>query len=165
MLAAILPEPVGNIAASALASWGPNAATTLVAACRSTNALQRINTSSALRMVRDRRVSELLPTLFKDDRPEVRFSALLAADLNWDPQFIKPLIALFRDPYLQIRRQATQCLCLNEPSTRARAYFAVLRDPNPDVQLCAFNVLSEISVSPIPTSRLVADCWRARGWS
>jgi hypothetical protein len=155
VLTAVLPEPAGHAAASVLVSWGPNAAATLVAACQSSNALQRINASSALRMVRDRRVAELLLTLLKDEQPEVRFNAVLATDLNWDPRFIEPLVALFRDPYPQIRQQAAQWLCLNEPTSRIPAYLALLRDPDPNVQQCALRVLSEITLSPVSRSDLL----------
>jgi hypothetical protein len=162
VIVATLPEPAGNIAANVLVSWDPNAAATLIAASQSANTLERINASSALRMVRDRRITQSLPTLFKDERPEVRFSAAVAADPNWDPQLIKPLTALFRDPYSLVRKQATRCLCLTEPPSHAPAYLTLLHDRNPDVQVCALNVLSQISPSPIPRADLVRLLWSPR---
>ncbi len=155
VLAATLPERPGNIAASVLASWGPAGVPVLLAACRSTNALQRINASSALSLVRDPGVAEMLPTLFKDDVPEVRFNALLAAEVNGDTRLVEPLRTLFRDPYQQVGQRAAQGLCLSESSARAPLYLALLRDPNPDVQLCALRVLAEISLSPIPRADLL----------
>ncbi len=150
-----LSEPAGNVAASILASWDPRAASVLLAACQSSNALQRINASSGLRLIRSPAVAETLLTLLTDDVPEVRLNALLAVDPNWDSRFTEPLIALFRDPYPQIREQAVQLLCLSEPPSRVPRYLALLHDPNPEVQECALGVLSQISLSPVSRAELV----------
>jgi hypothetical protein len=105
LLAAALPDPAGDAAAAALTSFGTNASPILLAACQSTNALQRINASFGLQTLQDPPLIEPLLTLLKDDVPKVRFNAVMATAANWDPRFIEPLMALFRDPHPLIRRR------------------------------------------------------------
>jgi HEAT repeat protein len=155
VLAAVLPDPAGDEAAGALTYLGPSGRATLVAACQSTNALQRINASSSLQAIQDPLLVETLLTLLKDDVPKVRFNALMATAGNWDPRFVEPLIALFRDPHFQIRQQSAQWLGLHESTDRAPTYVALLRDPDPEVQACALKVLAQISQSAIPRADLV----------
>jgi HEAT repeat protein len=155
LLAAALPDPAGDAAAAALTHFGTNASPVLLAACQTTNALQRINASSGLKALKDPRLVEPLLSLLKDDVPKVRFNALMATSGNWDAQFIEPLIALFRDPHPLIRQQAAQWLCLRESTNRAPTYLALLRDPDPDVQACAFRVLTQINQAAIPRADLL----------
>jgi hypothetical protein len=88
LLAAALPDPAGDAATAALTPFGTNASPVLLAACQSTNALQRINASSGLQALHDPRLIEPLLTLLKDDLPKVRFNALLATAGNWDPSLL-----------------------------------------------------------------------------
>jgi HEAT repeat protein len=155
VLAAVLRDPAGDEAAGALTYLGPSGRATLVEACQSTNALQRINASSALQAIQDPLLVETLLTLLKDDVPKVRFNALMATAGNWDPRFVEPLVALFRDPHPQIRQQSAQWLGLHESTNRAPIYAALLRDPDPEVQACAFKVLVQINQSMIPRPDLL----------
>ena len=155
LLAATLPDPAGDAAATVLVSLGTSANSALIKACQSTNVMQRVNASSVLQGVQDPRLIEPLLTLLKDEEPRVRYYAVMATAGNWDPRFVDPLVALFRDPHPKIRRQAAQWLCLHESTNRAPTYLALLRDPDPDVQACALQVLSSIDRKAIPRADLL----------
>ena len=87
--------------------------------------------------------------------PQARLHALQGVGLNWDRRFIEPLIALFRDEHPEIRSQAAQCLRLNDPGDRPQAYLELLKDADPDVQLCALQVLSKTNGAAIPRAELL----------
>ena len=155
LLAATLPDPAGDAAATVLVSLGASARSVLIKACQSTNVMQRINAASVLQGVQDPRLIGPLLTLLKDEEPRVRYYAVMATAGNWDSRFVGPLIALFRDPHPEIRRQAAQWLCLHESTNRAPAYVTLLRDPDPDVQACALQVLSRNDRRAIPRADLL----------
>jgi HEAT repeat protein len=154
-LAAALPDRAGDAAAVILPRLGASGDSALVAACQSTNALQRVNASAGLQALQDPRLIESLLTLLKDDVPEVRFNAVTATESNWDPRFLEPLISLLRDPYPQIRQHAAEWLCLHESTNRAPIYLALLRDPDPDVQTYALRVLLRMGRNTIPRAELL----------
>jgi hypothetical protein len=141
LLASALPDRAGGLAAGILPQLGAQGASALITACRSTNRLQRIHASFGLASVQSPDLVELLLMLFKDDAPEIRFNAVMAAPLQRDERLIDPLIALFRDSYPQIRQQAAQWLSLHEPTNRAPVYVALLHDPDLEVRACALHVL------------------------
>jgi hypothetical protein len=155
VLAATLPDQAGDAAAVILPRLGASGGSALLAACRSTNSLQRVNACSGLQALQDPRSIEPLLTLLKDDVPEVRLNAITATASNWDPQFLEPLIALLRDPYPQIRQQAAQWLCLHESTNHASIYLALLRDPDTEVRTCALRVLLRMGRDTIPRTDLL----------
>jgi HEAT repeat protein len=155
VLAAALLNPEGGAAAGVLWSFGASAVPILVSACRSTNAIERINAASILQSLHDQRLVEPLLTLLKDEVPQVRLHAVMAAGYNWDARFVESLIALFRDPHQQIRYQTVHLLELHEPAARAPIYLELLNDPNPDVQWCALGVLAKIHRAAIPRAVLL----------
>jgi HEAT repeat protein len=155
VLAKTISQPSGAQAAGVLSQLGTNAVTVLIAACRSTNSNERIHASAALQSIKDPRVAELLPALFKDDLPQVRYHAVYAAAPNWQPRFADPLIALFRDPYPQIAVQAAQWLTLHESPDRTPVYVELLRDRDPTVQNCALRVLQRMNRPAIPRADLL----------
>jgi HEAT repeat protein len=140
-LASTLPDRAGGTAARILSRLGPAGASALITVCRTTNTLLRINASFGLVSVQNPGLVELLLRLLKDDVPQVRFNAVMAAPLHRDERLVDSLIALFRDPYPQIRLHAAQWLSLHEPTNRAPAYIALLHDPDLEVQACALHVL------------------------
>ncbi len=156
VLARTLSGPSGAMAAGYLSQLGTNALAVLISACGSTNASERIHASAGLQSLRDPRVAEMLPTLFKDELPLVRYHALLAAPPNWDSRFVDPLLALFRDPYPQIAMQAAQCLILNESSNHVSVYLPLLKDSDANVQACALRVLFHINREAIPRADLLS---------
>ena len=56
-----------------------------------------------------------------------------------------PLLALFHDPVPQVRQEATVWLAMKEPASRAPVYVALLKDPDPNVQICAFRAFAQES--------------------
>jgi hypothetical protein len=154
-LRAILPTRIGAMAVTLLTHLDAKPAPVLVAACQSTNALQRINAASALQAVKDPTLVKPLLALLKDDEPQVRLYAASAAGMNWDPQLIEPLIGLFRDSHPEIRQQAVNCLEFHESTNRIPVYIKLLQDPDPDVQLCALRVLTHIGRDSIPRDQLL----------
>jgi len=105
--------------------------------------------------VHDPGLPELLLALLKHQDLRVRYQAVMAIAGNWDPRFIEPLLALFRDTHPQIRDQAAEWLCRRESTNRASAHVVLLRDLDPDVQGCALKVLSQINPTAIPRADLL----------
>jgi HEAT repeat protein len=155
VVAQILPLPGGAVAARLLSQLGPSAGPFLIAACKSSNATERINASAVLGWPKDARCVEPLLNLLKDELPQVRLHALNGVGLNWDARFIGPLIALFRDEHPEIRIQAAQCLRLNDSGQQPEVYLKLLNDADPDVQLCALQVLSRTNGAAIPRATLL----------
>ena len=166
VLAAMLPEPKGGTAAWLLTGFGASGKSLLVAALRSTNSLERINASSAIQVLNGPSRIELLLTLLKDDVPRIRLNAVRAAKWNWDPRFAESFLALFHDPCSEIRKAAIIDLDLWEvanrvpigerlQTNRVPAYLALLRDPDPEVQLRALDELWRWGQEPVPRSELL----------
>ena len=154
-LATELAQPAGAEVAAVLTHLGAAADPVLLKACTSTNALERINGSAALHAERDPRAAGLLLTLFQDEEPQVRYNALLAANTTPDPRFLERMVTLLHDAHSEIRWQAVLWLGANETKKRAAVYVALLQDPDPDVQLCALQVLSRIDPDAISRASLL----------
>lgn len=154
-LARALLSPDGSAAATVLYHCGNPAVPVLLSAVQSTNPFARVNASSVLQSLKGQPVAETLPALLRDEVPQVRLNAVMATAAHWDPRFVAPLIALFRDPHNEIRWQAAQWLCLHEPKERSPVYAVMLEDPNPDVQACALQVLGRIGPDAAPRAGLL----------
>ena len=127
----------------------------LLAACQSTNSMERYHASMVLQSFQDRRLVEPLLTLLKDPLPEVRRNAVMATAPNWDPRFTDALFGLLHDPDRLVRWQAAQWLTFHESSDQTPRYLALLRDPNPDVAARALQVLAKIDPDAVPRSELL----------
>jgi hypothetical protein len=158
ILQATLPVPEGRLAARMLTGYGASAVPIIAAACKSANPTERINAASALQWLADPRLVEAHLALFNDEVAQVRFFAVMAATPSaprFTDAFTDALIGRFRDPVSRIRWQASQWLLLQEPASRAPAYVSLLRDPDPNVQYCAFRVLSHMEPDAIPRACLL----------
>lgn len=139
-LARFLAQPVGSVAAQILAGFGSNAIPNLVAACRSTRSIERVNAVRALEQLRDQELTDPLAELLHDETPQVRLHAIRASEANWGARFTDPVMSLMRDPYPEIRQEATACLSSRESPSRTPAYLALLTDDDPNVRAEALGI-------------------------
>jgi hypothetical protein len=84
----------------------------------------------------------------------VRLYALRAAENNWDARFGEPLRNRFRDPYAEIRSGAVGCLSSPGRSGTKETYLELLKEPDPNVKMCALSVLLRIDREAIPAQPL-----------
>jgi HEAT repeat protein len=142
------------MASTMLWLYGAKAVPIIITACQSTNSTERINASSLLQSFDDPRLVGTIRALFKDEVPQVRYNAVMAS-ARFSAELTDALVALFHDPYNQIRRQATQWLSLQESSNRTPVYVALLNDPDPHARYCAFDVLMHINRAAIPRTAML----------
>jgi len=151
----LLPVPEGRTAAGLFYYCGPSAVPVVLAACKSTCATERINASSVLQSLNDKRLVEPLLALLKDPVPDVRLNAVMATAANWDPRFNDPLFGLLRDPHPRVRWQAAQWLTLHESKDQTPRYLELLSDRDPDVVARALQVLAKINPDAVPRTDLL----------
>lgn len=99
-------------------------------------------------------VEPLLP-LLNDDAPLVRLYAMRAAENNWDARFGEPVRNRFRDTYQEIRSEAVGCLSIPGRGGPKEAYLELLKEPEPNVKMCALSVLLRLDREAIPAEPLV----------
>lgn len=154
-MAKVLSRPIGRAAGEALPLLGSNAMPVLLTACRSESSIERMSAASGLEHVRDRRAVEPLLNLLQDEAPQVRLYAIRAAGNNWNQRFQERVIGLFRDANQEIRSEAVACLSAHEDKSRTSSYLALLKDPDPNVQLGAAYVLQRLNPEAIPSEPFV----------
>ncbi len=133
----------GYLAAQGLASLGTEAVPALIAALHSENPVVRVQAASVIAPLRDPRLAKCLPELFKDAEPGVRLNAALAAQDNWNPGFVEPLIGLFRDRDDEVRQEATACLARHTEDTAGYipVFRKMLEEQNPGIKASALRML------------------------
>jgi HEAT repeat protein len=144
LLAKKVEQPYGSVAAAVLAQCGPDGVTPLLTACKSSNAVERVNASIVLQQTRDERRTSLVLNLMNDPEPKARLRAVEAAKAAWDPKFIEPLQTLFHDEQPEVRSDAVECLGDHEPPTRLPFYVQLFGSPDPEIQEGAVGVVSRI---------------------
>lgn len=149
-LARLLPGAIGGIAAELLAKLGTAARPYLVGACKSPNPTERVNAVTGLERVHSQDWFESLYALLSDEAPEVRLHSVRAASVNWDNRLASPIVALLRDPNLEIRQEATGCLSQRERTERTPVYLSLLQDPDPNVRMHSLAIASGINRSAPP---------------
>src|SRR5579859_8199098 len=133
----------GYLAAQGLASLGTEAIPALIAALQGKNPAARVQAASVIAQLRDPRLANCLPELFKDAEPEVRRNAALAAQNNWNLVFVEPLIGLFRDNDDEVRQAATACLAQHTEDTAGYApvFREMLKEQRPEIKASALRML------------------------
>jgi HEAT repeat protein len=133
----------GYLTAQGLASLGTKAVPALIAALQSENPVVRLQAASVIAHLLDARLAKCLPELFKDAEPEVRMNAALAAQGNWNPAFVEPLIGLFRDKDDEVRQAATACLAQHTEDTAGyvSVFREMLKEQNSEIKASAFRML------------------------
>lgn len=139
-LAPVMSEEHGVVAARLLAQFGDDAMPALLAACKDTNATQRLNALCTLESSSKPVPADLLLALLKDASPRVRLRAARCAYSSRDQRLTQPMIELLRDPHLEIRQAASGCLVSRENTNRTSFYFGLLNDPDPNVRAEALGV-------------------------
>jgi hypothetical protein len=153
-----LADEEGYYVAANLARLGSNAVPALLMALQNTNPAVRIHAASVLdespgvvSAMRDPRVLDYLPVLFKDPEFEVRMDAAAAAGSDWNPKFAEPLVNLLRDENEGVQRAAVFALRRN--SGGKFEYLPLLqelfKDDNLSVRASAFDVVAGSDV-PFP---------------
>ena len=155
IVARILPSPEGLVSATLLSQLGSNAVPVLVAASASINTIERISASSVVGWPPDQRYTETIRRLLKDDVPLVRLHATTAASRTWDPSFAEPLFSLLRDEQMEIRHAATIWLRFHVTEQEFPQLLGMLREPDPDLQSSALQILSYTNSAAIPRADLL----------
>jgi HEAT repeat protein len=155
VLAELLSTPEGRLVWGTLHDCGPAALPAICAACRSTNATERINASCQLQSYRGASVGDLLLALLRDPISQVRYNAVLATAANWQPPYRDVLFGLLRDPDKRVGGQAAQWLTFHETADNTPRYLPLLNDPDPDVAGRALHVLITINPTAVPREQLL----------
>jgi HEAT repeat protein len=155
IVAQSLSSPEGSISAGLLSQLGSNAVPVLMSASASTNPVERLNASAALGWPPDPRYTEPIRRLLKDDVPLVRLHATTAVSHAWDASFTEPFISLLHDEHMEIRNAAATWLGFHLPDDRRSEILGLLRDQDPDLQLCALRILSHTNRDVIPRADLI----------
>lgn len=136
----------GYLTADGLASLGTEAVPALIIALQSKNPVVRLQAASIIARLRDPRLAGCLPGLFKDAEPEVRLNAALAAQDNWNPGFVEPLIRLFRDGNGEVRKAATACLAqhIGDTSSYVPIFRELLKEQDPEIKASALRMLVDL---------------------
>ena len=151
----LLSGPVGRSAAFVLARFGSDGASALISATQNRDSVTRLNAVFGLEQVHDSRTVEPLLALLYDASPRLRLHAARAATINWDKRFIPPMQKLFRDPYQDIRAQATACLAANEGRDRIPIYVEMANGSDQNVRWCALGVLHQLDRNAVPDAAMI----------
>ena len=151
----MLDSKHGYFAAASLAPFGSDAVPALLTALQNTNPTVRINVVSILDPmsgpIRDSRLTAASVAWLKDSEPEVRAAAVkvLADYSNWNPKFVAPLVETLSDKDVKVRWAAENGLehHLSDIVNFVPQFQALLKDKNPGIQACGFEILHRLRVS------------------
>ena len=151
----MLDSKHGYFAAASLAPFGSDAVPALLTALQNTNPTVRINVVSILDPmsgpIRDPRLTAASVAWLKDSEPEVRAAAVevLADYSNWNPKFVAPLVETLSDKDVKVRWAAENGLehHLSDIVNFVPQFQALLKDKNPGIQACGFEILHRLRVS------------------
>jgi HEAT repeat protein len=145
VLARMLSDPAGTVAAQILAQFEPQAHDYLARACENTNWIERLNAVVGIERNRTPGFTDSLARLLTDEAPAVRLHALRAAEAKPDGRFVSALVGLLRDQDLEIRQEAVGYLSNHEGPSRTPFYMALARDPDATVRMASLAVATWIN--------------------
>jgi HEAT repeat protein len=154
VLVTAMQRPAGRIAAEVLSQFGVEGFSALETGCKASDSVARANAIAGLAHLQGRNLVEPLLPLLNDDAPMVRLYAVRAVANNWDARFGEPVRNLFRDPYWETRSTAVGCLCIPGRSGPKGPYLELLKDPKPNVKMCALSVMLRLDRDAIPAEPL-----------
>jgi HEAT repeat protein len=134
-LSRMLSQPSGSVPAQILAQFDAQAHVYLLRACQSRNWLERFNAVIGIERERLKGFGGSLSALLQDDTPAVRLHAVRAADAKPEDRFVDTMVALLRDPELEIRQAACGYLSNHERPDRTAFYLTLLQDRDPDIRM------------------------------
>ncbi len=152
---AMLPGTNGALAVGWLCWHESSALPILLAACQSTNAIERNNAIRGLEWRRDTRIAEVLPRLLRDPEPKIRLGAVRMAANNWYAELEDSLEPLLHDPHAEIRCEAARCLSAHLSRDRSDRRSSLLKASDLDVRAGALFGLSPANSDAVPRGELL----------
>jgi hypothetical protein len=131
LLAGKLGGTAGQAAASCLQQLGGCAIPVVLAGARSSNAVERRWSASAMANMEDARLTEVVPALLRDADAHVRGEACSAAGRNWSDAFTPRLAELLRDSDGWVRGAAWDCLARHPDDSQIPLYRKMVEEDGP----------------------------------